>query len=351
MAGARGAGAGAGGAAGRAAAAVGVPGARLLLGGGGARGVLHELLARAGGAPPDALVAGEDADELERVRAFVPPADTLGNAPGVRTWEGPLGAVPGYMGPFDGVVLTDEALEAWGAGSSGAFGEGDRALLRGLCALVRPGGEVVLSRTGGLGAGAEVEAMAGLGALVEGLPLERVGVESGEDHFMARLRVPERFALPGGPAEGVALAARVVSGFGRGSREMGVPTANLDVPQVEAALVGRPHGVYFGFARVLGAEGADGEVHPMVLNLGQRPTFADGDGISVEAHLLHSFSGDFYGREVRALVLGFLRPELKFASLPDLLDRIRADIGLARAQLSDPALGSRALDRHFFAAP
>ena len=88
----------------------------------------------------------------------------------------------------------------------------------------------------------------------------------------------------------------------------------------------------------------------MVLNLGQRPTFADGDGISVEAHLLHGFGGDFYGREVRALVLGFLRPELKFASLPDLLDRIRADIGLARAQLADPALGSRALDPHFFAA-
>ena len=135
-------------------------------------------------------------------------------------------------------------------------------------------------------------------------------MESSADHFTARLRVPERFGLPGGPAEGIGLAASIVHGFGRGSREMGVPTANLDVPQVEAALAGRPHGVYFGFARVLGAPGADGEVHPMVLNLGQRPTFADGDGLSVEAHLLHTFGADFYGREVRALVLGFLRPEL-----------------------------------------
>ena len=91
---------------------------------------------------------------------------------------------------------------------------------------------------------------------------------------------------------------RIRLGFGRGSREMGVPTANLDVPQVEAALAGRPHGVYFGFARVLGAAGADGDVHPMVLNLGQRPTFADGDGLSVEAHLLHTFGADFYGRSI-----------------------------------------------------
>ena len=82
----------------------------------------------------------------------------------------------------------------------------------------------------------------------------------------------------------------------------------------------------------------------MVLNLGQRPTFADGDGLSVEAHLLHTFGADFYGREVRALVLGFLRPELRFGSLPELLDRIRQDIGLARAQLAAPALGRFALD-------
>ena len=230
------------------------------------------------------------------------------------------------------------------AAGGGAFGDADRGLLTSLCALTRPGGEVVLSRTGGLGAGAEVEAMAGLAGLVAGLPLERVGVESSADHFTARLRVPERFGLPGGPAEGIGLAASIVHGFGRGSREMGVPTANLDVPQVEAALAGRPHGVYFGFARVLGAPGADGEVHPMVLNLGQRPTFADGDGLSVEAHLLHTFGADFYGREVRALVLGFLRPELRFGSLPELLDRIRQDIGLARAQLAAPALGRFALD-------
>ena len=193
--------------------------------------------------------------------------------------------------------------------------------------------------------------MAGLAGLVTGLPLERVGVESSADHFTARLRVPERFGLPGGPAEGIGLAADVVHGFGRGSREMGVPTANLDVPQVEAALAGRPHGVYFGFARVLGAAGADGDVHPMVLNLGQRPTFADGDGLSVEAHLLHTFGADFYGREVRALVLGFLRPELRFGALPELLDRIRLDVGLARAQLAAPALGRFALDARLGAGP
>ena len=43
------------------------------------------------------------------------------------------------------------------------------------------------------------------------------------------------------------------------------------------ALEGLSNGVYFGFAKL---EGEAGMGHKMVLNVGNRPTFVDGDGVS-----------------------------------------------------------------------
>ena len=53
------------------------------------------------------------------------------------------------------------------------------------------------------------------------------------------------FALPGGP---LLLGGPVVSGFGRGSRQMGVPTANIDPVPLQGTLTDMPLGVYFGCA-------------------------------------------------------------------------------------------------------
>ena len=54
---------------------------------------------------------------------------------------------------------------------------------------------------------------------------------------------------------------------------------------------------------------ADFEIHPMVLNIGRRPTVeADSAAaITVEAHIMHTFAAGFYGRHCRALVSGFIR--------------------------------------------
>ena len=55
----------------------------------------------------------------------------------------------------------------------------------------------------------------------------------------------------------VRMRGEVVRGFGRGSKTLGIPTANLaaEAPGVAAALEGLPTGVYFGFASV--GAGAD----------------------------------------------------------------------------------------------
>jgi len=76
----------------------------------------------------------------------------------------------------------------------------------------------------------------------------------------------------------------------------------------------------------------------MVMNIGKRPTFENGDGdgesdVSVEVHIMHNYQGDFYGKYAKVVVLGYIRPEVKFAGIQELLRRIHADIGIARSQL------------------
>lgn len=122
---------------------------------------------------------------------------------------------------------------------------------------------------------------------------------------------------------------------------MGVPTANLD-PETcggEAVLSALPLGVYFGWAKREG----ESNWHECVLNVGKRPTFVDGDGTTIEVHVMGAsdatpeYEDDFYGETMRVDVCGFIRPELRFDSLPELVARIKTDIGLARNALASGA--------------
>jgi riboflavin kinase len=78
----------------------------------------------------------------------------------------------------------------------------------------------------------------------------------------------------------------VVTGFGRGSRKLGVPTANMDPVPLQQQLQQLPRGVYFGWAQ-LDAPGewpaADSAVHKMVMNVGRRPTVNTGKGLRCAA--------------------------------------------------------------------
>jgi FAD synthase len=58
---------------------------------------------------------------------------------------------------------------------------------------------------------------------------------------------------------------------------------------------------------------------------------------TVEAHLLHAFPVDFYGRRMRLVVCGYMRPELNFPSLEALIAAIAADIRVAGEQLAGEA--------------
>lgn len=273
---------------------------------------------------------------LEALQQRVGPASTLGNEPCVRTWLGDVSDLPGYQGPFDVAIFNS------------VFGNllDPRLALAKTCTHLRPGSYVVISHPLGRpwheGFRAkqpqlcphELPQREALDAMVRGLPLQVVSLVDEKDFYMALLQVPEGYAHPSAP---IRLSGLVTTGFGRGSKQLGVPTANLPPGPLQEQLAGLADGVYFGWAQLdVGGSwtAADRQVHKMVMNIGRRPTFEDKEPeLSVEAHIMHTYSGDFYGQPMRLLALGFIRPEMKFSGLQELLGRINTDIGIARSQL------------------
>ncbi|CDS43726.1 riboflavin kinase [Echinococcus multilocularis] len=122
----------------------------------------------------------------------------------------------------------------------------------------------------------------------------------------------------------------VVLGFGRGARELGIPTANLDDSVIEDLPSSMSPGVYAGWAQV-----GDGEVYKMVMSLGWNP-FYKNEKKSLEVHVLHTFPEDFYGKRLTIVVLRYLRPELDFESPDDLIRAIHKDISMTEEILDSP---------------
>jgi riboflavin kinase/FMN adenylyltransferase len=127
------------------------------------------------------------------------------------------------------------------------------------------------------------------------------------------------------------LDGTVVRGFARG-RALGVPTANLR--WTPGRVVPAP-GIYAGFG-VLGP--GEGERYPAAISVGGNPTFGDVDGTVVEAYLI-GFDGDAYDRPLRVEFTRFLRHELAFETVEELVEQMWRDIETARAlaEESDPA--------------
>ncbi|MGC9348741.1 MAG: bifunctional riboflavin kinase/FAD synthetase [Anaerolineae bacterium] len=117
------------------------------------------------------------------------------------------------------------------------------------------------------------------------------------------------------------LTGTVVHGDRRG-RELGFPTANLQIPS-ECLLPA--NGVYV--CRVHLREG----IYHAITNVGTRPTFNDSPP-TVEAYLL-DFSGDLYGSWMRVDFLTYLRPEERFASADELIEQMNRDEVQARRWL------------------
>lgn len=172
----------------------------------------------------------------------------------------------------------------------------------------------------------------------------------------------------------IRMTSTVVRGFGRGSKDLGIPTANLDLSQLQmhrvvdvdnntsqvlSSLQDIPCGIYWGYCRV--GDAARGPATPQsdrsddpessspsstlgvlyktAISIGYNPTYGN-DHKTVEPHLIAtetdprrhaSCSGetvlqDFYQQPIRLSVVGYLRPELPFEGLDKLVVAIKKDI-------------------------
>jgi riboflavin kinase / FMN adenylyltransferase len=98
-------------------------------------------------------------------------------------------------------------------------------------------------------------------------------------------------------------------------RTLGFPTANIEYPPIKFL----PRlGVY-----CVRVDTEQQKQLSAVMNIGKRPT-VNGQSTSVEVHVLN-WSGDLYGQQLTIYLDKFLRPEQKFAGLPELTQQIQAD--------------------------
>ncbi|KAF9898030.1 riboflavin kinase, partial [Lobosporangium transversale] len=183
------------------------------------------------------------------------------------------------------------------------------------------------------------------------------------------VRAAARPKIAGGPAPEkpfpIRMSGIVIKGFGRGSKELGIPTANLPEEAIEAQGPELETGIYYGWAQVVVrtkpssstttaaptatsdepsstpsrlstlptaaaaaiassisasssssslATDRPASVYPMVMSLGWNP-FYKNEKKSAEVHIMHNFHRDFYGDELRVIVLGYIRPELDYTTL------------------------------------
>ena len=104
--------------------------------------------------------------------------------------------------------------------------------------------------------------------------------------------------------------------------QLGVPTANLWLPQNKLPIAG----VY-----IVKVE-AEREMYGGIANMGTRPT-VDGQNPVLEVHIL-GFSGNLYGKKIKVEFLKKVRDEKKFNGLDELKEQIFKDISTAKTYFS-----------------
>lgn len=107
-------------------------------------------------------------------------------------------------------------------------------------------------------------------------------------------------------------------------RTIGFPTANLHLGE----LIHPRHGVYAVRVRLTGEDAwRDG-----VANFGRTPTTGIRDPL-LETFIF-DFDSDVYGQPMEVALVRFLRPELKFDSLDDMVVRMHEDVETAKRHLA-----------------
>jgi riboflavin kinase len=152
----------------------------------------------------------------------------------------------------------------------------------------------------------------------------------------------------------------VVKGYGRGSTDLGIPTANLDrnagtygssraktrngngaASEIAAvhSFEDLPTGIYWGFCRIGDKTGDESTVYKTACSIGYNPYYHNKQK-TVEPHMIappnskrrhlsscgETVLVDFYDQPIRLSLVGYLRPELPFEGIEKLVEAIKNDI-------------------------
>lgn len=152
----------------------------------------------------------------------------------------------------------------------------------------------------------------------------------------------------------IVCSGEIVCGFGRGSAELAIPTANFPMNEQLHSL---DTGIYFGWCRLTpNAQKQDGytaseqgkkvwvnngrqlcgdelEVLPMVMSIGWNPFYGN-EKKTAEVHIMKQFEHNFYGATIAIAVLGYIRPELDYTTKEALIRDIHMDIAIAKEALA-----------------
>lgn len=110
------------------------------------------------------------------------------------------------------------------------------------------------------------------------------------------------------------IRGEIVHGLQNG-RKLGFPTANLKMCE---PYVCPKEGVYAGEVLI------EGIWHEAMINVGKNPTFGEDNAPTIEAHIF-DFDRSIYGLDTSFRFLHYLRSDVRFSSLEQLIEQLRRD--------------------------
>ena len=123
------------------------------------------------------------------------------------------------------------------------------------------------------------------------------------------------------------VTGEVVHGFGRGSKLLGFPTANLNIIDSSVSFFScLAEGIYYGYATLHDVK------YKAVMSVGLNPTFNTTEK-TFEVYLIDYSGDDFYGDKLTVNVVDFIRESIKCKSIEELKNWIRRDVEIAKSKL------------------
>ena len=127
------------------------------------------------------------------------------------------------------------------------------------------------------------------------------------------------------------IEGKVVHGFKRGSKELGVPTANIEMTEQNTEIANKlVPGVYAATCHFMNGEEKatardTSKIYACALSIGWNPQY-ENPTKTVEVFIIENFENDFYDEKLHIELKAFMRGEALFGNFDSLILAIQCDI-------------------------